>query len=490
MSKRKSVLLVISTEGQFTEFFVLAKYLNENTDLKPLIYFNLGFNENSLDLAKKCFSNNIDVVSYGSLKVFSLTDQESKTSSSLPKLGIKKRLTRFLKNALPQHFLKIRRFYYIYIKSELVVLPLRFFSILKRLKYERELLRLFNIKLIVLGEDNQEYYTPYLVKVGHSHSIKTIVMPYAYANRFDSLVLAHYLKNYSSKNLLNYLISKFFKKWTLLDSYNGRQRSVLKNTASIILTAEFFKVSPKNPWTMSGGDSDAVLVESQHMFDYYLEDGQLSDKMKITGFPSNDILFNYIRNKESFRETIKKKYSLHQNHKIWAVFALPSEQPRELANFSSYNQFLDTLFAELNKLEGVQLIYKLHPRTSFGTVSALVKKHGVIVVNDEGSYELIGMADIFVASVSSVMRWSLACNVPTINYDVYRYRYSDFDGSENYTVVVNTQDLIEKIKELSKSNLQLSAPMSVTSVNSKYPSIDGRSTSRVVGNMNEMLNSL
>jgi hypothetical protein len=40
--------------------------------------------------------------------------------------------------------------------------------------------------------------------------------------------------------------------------------------------------------------------------------------------------------------------------------------------------------------------------------------------------DMVPTCDFYVASVSSTIRWAIACGKPVINYDVYRYRYSDF----------------------------------------------------------------
>jgi hypothetical protein len=40
--------------------------------------------------------------------------------------------------------------------------------------------------------------------------------------------------------------------------------------------------------------------------------------------------------------------------------------------------------------------------------------------------EMVPVCDIYVASISSTIRWAIACGRPVVNYDVYRYRYTDF----------------------------------------------------------------
>ena len=39
---------------------------------------------------------------------------------------------------------------------------------------------------------------------------------------------------------------------------------------------------------------------------------------------------------------------------------------------------------------------------------------------------LVAISDMYVASVSSTIRWAILAGIPVINYDVYQYGYEDF----------------------------------------------------------------
>ena len=49
-----------------------------------------------------------------------------------------------------------------------------------------------------------------------------------------------------------------------------------------------------------------------------------------------------------------------------------------------------------------------------------------IRIGPSDTASLIAMGDLFVASVSSTIRWAIAAGKPVVNYDVYRYRYDDY----------------------------------------------------------------
>ena len=49
--------------------------------------------------------------------------------------------------------------------------------------------------------------------------------------------------------------------------------------------------------------------------------------------------------------------------------------------------------------------------------------------------ELVPLCDLYVASVSSTIRWAIACGKPVVNYDVYRYRYTDFISLDGVLII-------------------------------------------------------
>ena len=62
--------------------------------------------------------------------------------------------------------------------------------------------------------------------------------------------------------------------------------------------------------------------------------------------------------------------------------------------------------------------------------------------------ELVPLCDIFVASISSTIRWAIACSKPVVNYDVYRYRYTDFIGIEGVLTMEEQQEFVSTLHRL------------------------------------------
>jgi hypothetical protein len=67
----------------------------------------------------------------------------------------------------------------------------------------------------------------------------------------------------------------------------------------------------------------------------------------------------------------------------------------------------------------------LHPTLVGRPLHAELKREGIYVL-DRQLVEVLDCADIFLATVSSTLLWSLQLEIPSVNFDVYRYGYREF----------------------------------------------------------------
>jgi hypothetical protein len=95
--------------------------------------------------------------------------------------------------------------------------------------------------------------------------------------------------------------------------------------------------------------------------------------------------------------------------------------------------------------------------------------------------ELVPLCDLYVASVSSTIRWAIACGKPVINYDVYRYRYTDF---MNIDAVLFTEEYAEYcgwIRKLAEQPEELEALRQKQVRNApRWGFLDGRCSERIL----------
>jgi len=109
---------------------------------------------------------------------------------------------------------------------------------------------------------------------------------------------------------------------------------------------------------------------------------------------------------------------------------------------------------------------------------------------DEPAYQLLSLSDIYISTVSSTIRWAIACGVPVINFDFYRYRYEDFEAVDGVLyattevlfllfldALLKQPDFYKKIKD----QQQLSAPY--------WGALDGRCCERIDNIIQQVLHS-
>jgi len=304
-------------------------------------------------------------------------------------------------------------------------------SMIRRRKREAIYFDQLKIKLLVFGEDSVDYYTPQLIRLGHSKNVKSVVFPYTFANQFEFLEDAYFNDRRVNSNFLNRVIGKIFPKWTYL--YKGK--ILLKSYPSLILSTELFKLSPPNPWVMSSGFSDVIAVESPFMKQYYEKAGIPSNKMIETGYPSLDSVHHFYKNKLERKADIATKLKLDIKKPFILCAVPPSQWPRPGVGFDNYDQFLKEFFEYLANFTDAEIIYKFHPRMDAEEIAQIGSNYNIRYSLSDTA-ELIAISDMYLASVSSTIRWALALGLSTINYDLYDYGYGDFDGSRNVQTVV------------------------------------------------------
>jgi hypothetical protein len=102
-------------------------------------------------------------------------------------------------------------------------------------------------------------------------------------------------------------------------------------------------------------------------------------------------------------------------------------------------------------------------------------------VASRNTAELMPLCDIYVASVSSTIRWAIACGRPVVNYDVYRYRYTDFTKVEGVLACEEQQEFLALLARLvSDRAFAEEVCRKQAAVAERWGRLDGRSGQRMV----------
>jgi hypothetical protein len=121
----------------------------------------------------------------------------------------------------------------------------------------------------------------------------------------------------------------------------------------------------------------------------------------------------------------------------------------------------------------------LHPSVSYDEFRHL-EQAGVRIAR-RPTAELIPLCDLYVASVSSTIRWAIACGVPVVNYDVYRYRYTDFLAVPGVLRCEEQAEYVELLQRFDRDrDFERSMREQQASVAARWGRVDGKAGDRML----------
>lgn len=317
-----------------------------------------------------------------------------------------------------------------------------------------------------------------LIRAAREKGIPTVIVPYEYSS-FDQQRLYVTSKPRADRflglnGLINRLTARFYPQW--VRRIDGRER--LRLFGPLALAHEWLGLAPPNPWTVHGGRADFLLAESTAMMSHYRREGLREDKLRLTGTVYDDIRVNLMKTRSLERRKLTEHYRLPERGPLVLCSIPPNQWSLGSAEeFDSYHDLISFWMDALTAQERWRVIFQFHPRVSITDIEKFASRS---VVVDRDIAWLIPLVDLFVTSVSSVIRQAVAAGIPVVNYDVYGYRYSDY---REVGGVIGVQTKDEFLRELEKLH---SAPGYIHEVSNKqrqcaaeWGTSDGRATQRI-----------
>jgi hypothetical protein len=174
---------------------------------------------------------------------------------------------------------------------------------------------------------------------------------------------------------------------------------------------------PKVPWVQGGGLSNRVLSASDEDKQFLMEMGLDEIKIKTVGQPSLDNLSKSFQNRASIRKKFIKNFQLDPSKKI-LVFAVPHMAEIHFMTWEKHLTILSNIFGQLEDMN-LNVLISLHPRANVDRYPDLINSFGYSLVTSR-LHEFLPIADVFMATYSSTVRWASACKIPSLilNYDL------------------------------------------------------------------------
>lgn len=441
----RPVLIAIHTNTFFVELFRLVRLLMDSGKHPVLVMFVNPY-PTFLEDAKLCLQLGIPCLdNHG--RLLRPDAQAFGPERAQPALGVG--VSRFAKT-LKKSAAIAKRLLWLSRVNQLF--PVRFLFLYQefrsRVKFINRLFDQQTPALLVLGGDMVGYDTPVFIKVAHQRSIKALLVPSTMSNGLEQAEAYFYDPNHNLGNWINRSVAKSFPRWV----FEHRGRKLLRVPAERILLMEHLGLAPPLPWIFNSGYADAIAIESERMRQYYLACGLPAQQLRLIGSLADDVMVMILESRARVREDLYEELGLPKDRPM-VLSALPPDflyMPggRPECDFKTYPELVAFWIRSIARVRNFNVVVCLHPSARYEDYQYF-ESLGVKIAR-RGTADLVPLCDIYIASVSSTIRWAIACGTPVINYDVYRYRYTDYLGLEGVLILEKKAEFESAIVKLAE----------------------------------------
>lgn len=402
-SESPRALLMVHTNSWFTEMHRLATFFKETGRYEPVVQFAYSYPTIEKDKASLRAEN----IEYGGPEPAMLSWALERVLSVLDRAS-RHRLLSFARNIVIPAIGSVKN------------LGL----CLAEIRHYRRVVQDQRAVLVVMAGDLVGYNTPEIVKSAHDNGVPCVIVPSTMSDGTEQAEAYFFDDNFSLSRPFNRLVAWFWPKW----KRQHKGKWLLRLPGEQIIARELLDISPPLPWVSSSSRADRVAVESLAMWDYYRRAGIDAEKLRYAGTLANDAMAGVTLRRDELRSQLRRNLGLDPGRGL-VLTALPPDflymrGGRPDCEFQDYRSLIDYWIRTLHELRSFNIVVSVHPSVDIADFKFLETER--VRVASQRMVELVPLCDVFVASVSSTIRWAIACSKPVVNYDVYQYHYDDF----------------------------------------------------------------
>lgn len=339
--------------------------------------------------------------------------------------------------------------------------------------------------LIVLPLEAVGHRSAILAWAASRADIPVVVLPYSVpVNRQEIAERWLHDPTYDASLGQNRHVAQHYPQWVA--DYGGKR--LLRLTASEIQAHHRLGLAPAAPWKAGGLQfSAAIAVESPRMASYYLREGFDRVRLEITGTLIDDELAGGLAAADSRRERLYHELGLPAGRPMLLFAVMPDFTSRPGCELSSYNQLISFIISELKRVAGgsYNIVLCLHP--SLDAADFRRFESPCLSLCEQETAKILPLAHLYLASVSATIRWAIACGIPVLNYDVYRFRYGDFDEVEGVLTFETRQEFSEILSHATSPSGHSELAARQQRCRADWGTLDGQATGRILGLLAEMI---
>lgn len=371
--------------------------------------------------------------------------------------------------------------------------PLTVVTWSKPYRYAVRLLKYVRPDVVIYGQDFPGSVNSFMTKWCKRRNISTMIVPFAVGTTKEMVEsLADKPAHDADSTLINRVAARLYPHWL---NYYGTKR-LLRLPGKNILVLEALGVVPEHPWLPNSSAVDAIAVESHEAARYYDKLHFNTSQVRLTGSTYDDRLIQIRSAREQAKTKLYRRLQLDRDKRL-LVCAWPTDQfgsrfiPLE---FSNYLQLCRAWAEELQRVareSDFNVVIRPHPVTDpafLGDVLRPYRLHRRVTMIS--TLELVAVSDLFLACVSSTLRWAIASGIPAVNYDCYDYGYRDFDSAGGVFTVKRYEDFEAIMEQLTTDTVTYErAAMAQVQTAQEWGMHDGQSTARILTLLDDLADS-
>ncbi len=345
------------------------------------------------------------------------------------------------------------------------------------LRYEK-ILREINPAIVCLSEDILGPLSGPLIRAARRRGIPSVIVPFTIPNPIE--ILEYCIKNPESvvqSPKHDELLAAFPHFFT---SY--KDRLLLRSNPELLLASELSGIGSKTPFISNSGHADRILVESERMLAVYQKLGFPAEQLTLAGSVTDDRLFGGLQRRNELRNALYARLGLPSDRPMLLSALVPDQLVSGVpwCEFTTYPELVEFWVKTIAGCSyNYNVVLKINPRAHREDYLHL-ERYGVRIAPDD-TVDLVPLADIYITSLSSTLRWAAACGIPCVNYDVYHFRYGDYAGTPGIVHVEKMDEFVSTVNRLAnddafRADLRTSQAADAPS----WGKLDGLSLERIV----------
>ncbi len=347
-------------------------------------------------------------------------------------------------------------------------------AIRRRINFCDDWLARLNVDAVILPEDNVERDSYAWVESARRRRIRSVVLSYGALSAQEAVNAYKFSPTHAVNPLQSEWVRQHLPRWLS----EGEGYAITRLPYYQLLARELTMTAPFNPWLVNAGHADAIALESAAIKATYIEFGFLPNQLRVIGHPFQDILADLLRGRDRHREALFARCGLDRDRPLVVVAMPPDQFPCRQGVYPSYADLVSAFACLPAQLAHCNVVISPHPNLS-ERASALIRGTGVTMIAAP-VVELLPLADIYVACVSSTIKWALACGIPVINYDCYGYQYSEYRDLPQVLCVDDEDGFREALKLVGNHELREPLIQSARKQATHWGALDGGAFRRLI----------